>query len=230
MALRANVIWHGVPRFLERTIWLLLLPIYTRVLSPAEMGTAMTVLAVASLTQPIIAPGIESAYLRTAYGHRAPENAGGIDPSAIAVIHLTFLTLGLGSLLALAEPISALLLPGIPAWPLYYLAVGSVGLSTLGAPLRAEWLARHRARSIALTQIARIAISVTTTLVALLSFRWGLVSLLLGNFVAVLALLPLYAWTFVPMVLRGSDWAAVRRALPLALVGVPRSLYGLAGC
>ena len=226
MSVRANVFWYAIPGLLERGAALLLLPIYARVLSPAEMGTAMVVLALEGLGGLMVAPGIENVYMRWARRQQDASGAQTRDAGTIAAVHLGLLALGVGVLLAFAKPLSALLLPGIPAWPFYYVMVGTVGLSSLAAPLRAEWRAHHQAGKVACLQLVQAGMLFTVTLAALLGARWGAISIPLGHFAAVLALLPLYAANMVRVLAGGWDRRAFKRVAPLIFVGVPRSLYG----
>ena len=226
MSVRANVIWYAVPGLLERGAALLLLPIYTRVLSPAEMGTAMVVLALAGLGGLVVAPGIETVYLRWARQRQDAHPGHPSDLGTVAIVHLGLVTLGLGLLVAFAEPLAALLLPGIPAWPFYYLMVGTVVLSSLAAPLRAEWRARHQAGKVACLQLIQTGVLVTAILAALLGARWGAVGIPVGYFAAALALSPLYLAKMAQALRSGWDRRELKRVLPLASVGLPRSMYG----
>ena len=226
MSVRTNVIWYAIPGLLERGAALLLLPVYVRVLTQAELGTAMVVLALEGLGGLVIAPGIENVYLRWARQHREDAAGRSRDLGTIAMVHLLLLALGLGMLIAFAKPLAALLMPGIPAWPYYYLIMATVGLSSLAAPLRAEWRAQHQAGKVAGLQMIQAGVLVMSTLAALLGARWGALSIPAGHFAAVLALLPLYAATMVRMLAAGWDRQALKRVLPLASIGLPRSVYG----
>src|SRR5690606_31557175 len=137
-------VWYSLPGALDRLAVVLLLPLYTRVLAPGELGVAMVAIAVGVLSGLLVAPGMEKLYMR--FMVRSDRTAAG----AVATLHLLVLALGLGVLLAFAEPFAALLMPGIPVQPFYFVVVASTALSTLAAPVLAEWRSQHRARDVAL--------------------------------------------------------------------------------
>lgn len=216
-----NVLWYALPRFLSRGIAFLLLPVYTRVLTPAEMGTAMVVLALSGVVGLVVAPGVEGAYLRWAYRSRASAGSPEEGAGTLVILHLGLLALGTGVLVALGDRIGALVLPGIPVWPLYYLMLASVVLGSLAAPLRAGWRAQHRAAAIARLECLHASIATLTIVVALLVARLGPASLLLGDLVAGVALAPVYLRRIVTLLRQGWDQAALPAVLPLAVVGLP---------
>ena len=218
---RRNIAWYALPRLLSRGAALLLLPVYTRVLTPAELGVAMVVLALGSLGSLVVTPGIEGTYVRWTSQRPAAGGAG-----TLLRLHLGLLALGVGVLLAGARPISALLLPGIPSWPFYYVIVATLALTSLEAPLRAGWRAEHRADKVARLDAADLVISTGTILAALLILHWGPISLLLGDLAASVVLLPLYVRPVVSRLRDGWDGQAFARIAPIALVGLPLSLSG----
>lgn len=192
LSIRANMVWYSAPSFLAKGISFLLLPVYTRMLSPSEFGTAAVALAVGGILNLLIAPGIEGVYLRWAYRARALGEARELVAGTVVRIHLGCVVGAAALLLVLARPVSEVLMWGIPPWPFFYIVLGTVGLSSLAAPLKASWRTQHRADKVALVQIVHALIAAVAILIALLILRWGAISILLGDFVAGVLLLPLY--------------------------------------
>lgn len=221
MTVRANIAWYALPQLVSRGTVLLLLPVYTRVLPPDQMGVALAAAAVASLGGFVVAPGIESLYLRLAYRRAGREEMG-----TAVVIHLALVGLGVSVLGALAVPIGALLLPGVPLWPFYYLVVVDLALASLAAPVMAGWRAEQRVHWIGLVQSLQLVTSVAVTLSTLLLLEWGAVSILLGDVAADVLLLPLGVSRFVRALRAGWSRDALRTVAPVAAVGLPVTLAG----
>lgn len=223
---RGNIIWYGLPRVASRAAALLLLPLYTRVLSPGELGLAMVALAAGGLLNLVVAPGAERLYLHWAFGPNSTHFPSRSVFGSISILHIVFLTSSIVLLATWAEPISVLLLHGVETFPFYYIILGTAGLISLSTPLRATWRAQHRADKLAAFEITLACISVATTLVGLLWFQAGAVSILLGDLVAYMVLLPLYLRKVVTGLLSGWSWQVGRAVLPEASVGLPLSLSG----
>lgn len=226
MNVRLNMIWYTVPRLLSGSVNLILLPIYTRMLPPSDFGIAMVVVAVASLSNLVVAPGIETAYMR--WAHQRPGVAGlhGTGAGTLTLLHLGMLGLGVAALLLGTRVISATMLPGIPVWPYYYAIVATVFLTSLQAPLRAAWRADHHASKVAKLEIARATVSAATILIALVVAGLGPISIMLGELAAGIVLLPLCIRPILTALPEGWDQRAFAAIAPVALVGVPLSASG----
>ena len=231
LGVRANVIWYAVPRFLGKASAFLLLPLYTRVLPPSEFGVAVTVLAATGILGLVVAPGMEGIYLRWVYRRDSSGASRSSMEGTVVAMHLSFLVVGTALLLLFAEPVSRILLPGIPAWPFYYVALVSVALSTLGAPRQALWRVQHRADKVARLQLFHAVVSTTVILVALLVLEWGAVSILLGDLVAAIALTPFYLRPIVGGLRSGFDHLLLRSMAPIAMATALQTFasWGLSG-
>ena len=64
---RTNVIWYMLSRVLSKASAILLLPLYTRLLPPHELGLVLVALAAGGALSLVVAPGIEAVYLRWVY-------------------------------------------------------------------------------------------------------------------------------------------------------------------
>lgn len=229
VSVRQNVVWYVLSLVLAKGATVLLLPVYTRVLAPAELGTAMVVLAVGAMANLVVAPGIETVYVRCAYLWTESDAARRRGLSTVILLHLAMAGAGLAALLGTAPFISAWWLKGIPLWPFYYAMVGILLCSTLEAPLRSSWRAEHRADKIVLVEFISALISTATIVTALLVLKWGAISLLLGDLAAGAILSPLYARHIVRTLRAGWgtwDRRVFKTVAPVVLVGIPMSLSG----
>ncbi len=223
---RGNIVWYALPRFASRAAALLLLPLYTRVLSPGDFGLAMVALAAGGLLNLAIAPGAERLYLHWAFGEKGTRYPPGAVLGSISILHIAVLASSILVLAIWADPISYLLLQGLDSFPYFYIILATAGLASLSAPLRAAWRAQHRADKLALLDVTHAGISVVVILFGLLWFEAGAISILLGDLLAHTLLLPLYFKKAISGVLSGWSWQVARILMPEASVGLPLSLSG----
>jgi O-antigen/teichoic acid export membrane protein len=223
---RSNVLWYLVPRLLSRLSALFLLPIYTRVLGPDELGAALVAIAAAGALGFAVAPGIEAVYLRWVYRRDDPT---GRVVGTVTVVHLAMLGIALAVLTLLATPVADFLLPGVPR-SFYVLILASTICASLTSPLRAEWRATRRINRLAGAELIQAVVSAATVLVLLLGFHAGAISLLAGEVAGSFVLVPLAVGRVAANVRRGWDATTARHVLPLAVSGIPVSLsiWGLA--
>ena len=223
---RGNIIWYAVPRFASRAAALVLLPLYTHVLSPRDLGLAFVALAAGGLLNLVVAPGAERLYLHWAFGRQSAHYPFRVVLGSVSILHLTFLTSSIVLFAVLADPLSTLLLQGLDSFPYFYIILATAGLTSLSAPLRAAWRSQHRADKLALLDITHASISVVVILFGLLWFEAGAVSILLGDLIAHIVLLPLYLKKALSGVLSGWSRQVARRLMPEASIGLPLNLSG----
>jgi O-antigen/teichoic acid export membrane protein len=201
----------------QRASTVLLLPVYTRLLTPEEVGTIWVLSAAAGIATLVLAMGLPEAVIR--FGLR-PE-AGHSKAEAVASAFLPMMgwsALALGLVWFFRDPLSSLLLGRGDRGELVVLActgvwfeVGSlVPLSVLRAENRA---ARHMAWS-----VARLVLSTSLTLVLLSAFRLGLTGVWIANAI-VMAILFVAALPIVTPYLRARPSRALAR--PLVRFGTP---------
>ena len=220
---QGNVAWYAAPRLWAKGMQALCLPVYARMLSPGEMGVVVAIGALGGIVELAISPGFEGLYLRWAYTNRSRdgcvEGMGTLVVSQLAlVIFGSVLLLGFGDIVVEA------LLPGIPRWPFYDMMLITVAVASLGAPTRARWRYLGRADTIAVIGFTQSMISVVTTLLALLVFQLGAVSLLLGPLMAELLLFPIWLPRIVSAAVEGWSRDVFRTARPLIIAGVSLGL------
>ena len=218
--IRRSITWYFLGRVLSMGSRILLLPVYTRFLDPAELGTAMVVLAVGGVISLIVAPGTETVFLRWSY---RKESQGNGRDGTLFIAHAVILGAGLLLLWLLGDVVGQVLLPGIPLWPFYDVILVTIGLVCLSAPIRADWRTNNRGDKVAVLELVQATISMITVLVALILFRAGPISLLLGDLVAAFLFAPICIHYIVPRLLYGWDGAVWKAVAPTLFVGVPFS-------
>ncbi|MBI3825253.1 MAG: polysaccharide biosynthesis C-terminal domain-containing protein [Candidatus Rokubacteria bacterium] len=223
VGVRRNLAWWALPRVLGRLSSVLLLPVYTRVLAPAELGTALAALAISGAMALVVAPGAEAVYLRYAY-RPGDERERWSGVGTVLAAHYALTTVAIGVLFALGPAIAGAVMPGIPAWPFYYLVLGAVAADAVSAPYQAAWRARRRADVIAIIQALQALVVIGATLIALLGLRWGAVSIVVGILAGSVVPLPFVAVTVLPKLAEPWNAAALRVVAPVMLAGFPVSV------
>src|SRR6476646_4308636 len=68
-----ELVSYALPTLLSRGSNFFLLPVYTRLLTPADFGLVNVTLVVVGLLRLAVLPGLEGVYLRYAFGGYSPE-------------------------------------------------------------------------------------------------------------------------------------------------------------
>jgi O-antigen/teichoic acid export membrane protein len=175
---------YAVAVFVQRGIGFLLLPIYTRVLSPDEYGQLAVVLTVSAGVSTLLSFGLETAVFRTyILMHDTPEarpafvNSVGLlaifGPAVLAIIVVG----GFGQPLAAWLEVSPVALAlGI--------ATAAVTVSATVLPL-AVLRAQERLRAYVELTAIQVVLNTTLTIAFVVALGWGIEGWLLGSLIAI---------------------------------------------
>ncbi len=172
---------YGIGGLVSRVIAVLLLPIYTRYLTPADYGKIETLLALTTVMGLILRAGITSAFFRFYFD--VDDDAG-----RLRVLRTSFWftmgggTLGLLLLLALADPVSSLLFgtddaanlvraSGVALW-------ATVNYEQLTALFRVE----ERSVAFVSASLANVFLTIGLTLLLVVALEKGPLGVIVGNF------------------------------------------------
>jgi O-antigen/teichoic acid export membrane protein len=172
---------YGIGGLVSRIIAVLLLPLYTRYLTPADYGKIETLLALTTVMGLILRAGITSAFFRFYFD--VDDNAG-----RLRVIRTSFWftmgggTLGLLLLLALADPVSEVLFgtsgaanlvraSGVALW-------ATVNYEQLTALFRVE----ERSVAFVSASLANVFLTIGITLLLVVVLEKGPLGVIVGNF------------------------------------------------
>jgi O-antigen/teichoic acid export membrane protein len=172
---------YGIGGLVSRVIAVLLLPVYTRYLTPADYGTIETLLALTTVMGLILRAGITSAFFRFYFD--VDDDAG-----RLRVLRTSFWftmgggTLGLLLLLALADPVSSLLFgtddaanlvraSGVALW-------ATVNYEQLTALFRVE----ERSVAFVSASLANVFLTIGLTLLLVVALEKGPLGVIVGNF------------------------------------------------
>jgi O-antigen/teichoic acid export membrane protein len=164
----------------SRLIGFLMLPIYTRVLSPEEFGIRAMVTVGVDLVGMVCSLGLTTAMIR----HYTGERGQGRHPAAVSTAYVTgTLVLGTGvGLGMLAAPWLATLVLGDAAHAgflrlallsLFFMNTMDIGLAYLRV--------RQRAATVALMSLSTLGLTLASNIVLVVFLRWGVAGILYGE-------------------------------------------------
>jgi O-antigen/teichoic acid export membrane protein len=221
-AVRNSAVYAGAAAF-QRAIVFLLLPVYTRVLAPAEYGRLSVLLAIASAAMIVLSCGMDTAFFRTYFALRS-------DPEA----QRRFVTTAWAFLLVVPPAVAALL--ALLAAPLLarsaLVAPGELALALAGAALLvsatvvplALLRAEERLRDYLVLAGVTAGTTAALTLVAVVALHGGVAGWL-GAVVVANAVTLAAAVRLIPLSLSpGVDRRMLAGALALGLPLVPHVL------
>lgn len=177
----------------SRLIGFLMLPIYTRVLSPEEFGIRAMVTVGVDLVGMVCSLGLTTAMIRHYTGDQGQQRR----PIAVSTAYVTgALVLGTGVTLGLlTAPWLATLVLGDAAYA-GFLRLGLISLffiNTMDIGL-AYLRVRERAATVALVSLSTLALTLTSNIVLVVVLRWGVAGILYGEIATFAIFSTLLAW------------------------------------
>ena len=201
----------------QRGVSLLLLPLYTRALPPAEYGMLELFNTVAAVAGTILALGFASAINKVLHADcETPAERQALLVTALA-IDLPVLLLGAALLVAGAEPLATWLVGDPAAADCVWLIAGQVVAATLWALAVAMLRAQERALAFGVLNLAQFVLTAAFNIVLVAGLGWGVRGVLFGTLLAQVLALPVA----LAVAGRGSRLAVAPRLLrPLLQFGV----------
>lgn len=214
---------------LQRSVGLILLPLYTRYLSPEEYG-------IIGLTTTLSLPlgiffnfGLNTAVVRFHFhedhkGHEFERRLYSTIFVAISVI--TALTTAL--ILLIAKPVFAPLIPGVPLYPYFYLALIPVALSPFYELQQRIWSAKQSGKDMVVLNAVTLFTRVAFALVLVIYFKAGAFGILAASAIASIIT---SGYAIVSLVRKnglGFDKALFKECSSYSLPLIPNRFVGLA--
>jgi O-antigen/teichoic acid export membrane protein/glycosyltransferase involved in cell wall biosynthesis len=176
---------YGIGGLVSRVIAVLLLPIYTRYLTPADYGKIETLLALTTVMGLVLRAGITSAFFRFYFD--ADDHAG-----RVRVLRTSFwftmgsATLGLVLLLMFASPLSTLLFGTDSAADLVSAAGVALWATVNYEQLTALFRVEERSVAFVVASLFNIFLTISMTLLLVVTFDQGPLGVIVGNFTGTL--------------------------------------------
>jgi O-antigen/teichoic acid export membrane protein len=177
---------YGIGGLVSRFIALILLPVYTRYLTPADYGAVETLIALVAILTTILRVGIPSAFFR--YYFDSPERA-----YRIRVIRTSFwftmvmATAGLVAGVLLASRISDWLFDTTDRTTLVRAAFVLLWAQMNYEQVTALFRVEERAVAFTVASLVNLAITVAATITLVVVLEWGATGVVVGNFTGTLA-------------------------------------------
>jgi O-antigen/teichoic acid export membrane protein len=177
---------YGLGGLVSRFVALLLLPLYTRYLTPADYGAVETLVALAAILATILRLGIASAFFRFYFDSTDPDHRLRVVRTSFWFT-MTMATIGLAVGLALAGQISELLFDTDDRATLVRMAFVLLWAQMNFEQMTALFRVEERAVAFTVATLANLVITVTATIVFVVVFDWGATGVIAGNFAGTLA-------------------------------------------
>jgi O-antigen/teichoic acid export membrane protein len=172
---------YGIGGLVSRIVAVLLLPVYTHYLTPADYGKIETLLALTTVLGIILRAGISSAFFRFYFDAED-------DVARRTVLRTSFWftmgagTLGLLLLLVFAEPLSDFLFGTASAATLVRAAGVALWAGVNYEQLTSLFRVEERSVAFVCASLANVFITICLTLVLVVSLDKGAVGVIVGNF------------------------------------------------
>ena len=176
---------YGLGGLVSRFVALLLLPLYTRYLSPADYGAVETLVALAAILATVLRLGMASAFFRFYF-----DSAD--DAHRLRVVRTSFwftmamATLGLVVGLILAEPISDWLFDTGDHTTLVRAAFVLLWAQMNYEQMTSLFRVEERAVAFTAATLVNLAVTVAATVLFVVVFDWGATGVVAGNFTGTL--------------------------------------------
>jgi O-antigen/teichoic acid export membrane protein len=177
---------YGLGGLVSRFVALLLLPLYTRYLTPADYGAVETLVALAAILATILRLGIASAFFRFYFDSSDTAHRLRVVRTSFWFT-MTMATLGLVVGLALAGQISEWLFDTTDRATLVRMAFVLLWAQMNFEQMTALFRVEERAVAFTIATLANLVITVTATVAFVVVLDWGATGVIAGNFTGTLA-------------------------------------------
>jgi O-antigen/teichoic acid export membrane protein len=229
LRLARGALTYAVANFVIKTLNLLLLPLYTRFLSPADYGIISLAETLAAALAVGLGLGLDSGMARLYFQYVS-------DPLKLnryVSSCLRFAAIWTLAVVTLMLLLGGWLLPSVaprfsvPFYPFIAMAIGTTAFMQLVQYRLILYQVQQRARSYALLAIV-LFFATTAAIVTLVVFaRWGAFGMLFGKLLAAALIAVGVVHLLRPWVSAPLEWKFVRETLPLSLPLIPHYLMAL---
>lgn len=223
--LSAQTLIFGLGEAVTRVAALLLLPIYTRVLTPDDYGKIAIVTLVTTVVAILLNSGQNTAFFFFYFQRESPDAQRQLTGTVVIYL-LVSTAMVLIPAIMFGEPAATMLFKDVTLWPLLQIAlVGTLFDAGAKIPF-ATFRAEQRAKQYAALSILRFVINVTLNIAAVVGLRWGVQGVIYANLITSM----LFFGTCLGLRWRAIEWTVdfsllwqlLRFGLPL----VPAELAG----
>ena len=176
---------YGLGGLVSRILAVLLLPLYTHYLSPADYGRIETLVALTTVLSIVLRFGIQPAFFRFTFDSPDPERRRIVLRTSFWFTIGTS-TAGLAALALLAEPISQALFGTGDAWDLVLASGVALWAQMNYEQLTAVFRVEERSVAFVAASLVNIAVTVAATVLLVVVWGQGPLGVIVGNFTGTL--------------------------------------------
>ena len=224
-----DIVTYGTGSILVKAVGFFIIPIYTRVFSPIDMGLWGVVSSTVGLISGILILGGDSAYARY-YFEAGSDN----ERQCITSTWFTFLVLWsiivVGSLVVFAGPLASISTGSGENVPLIRLALIALPVSLLNSMCGQALRNQFKAKLFTILNSSVTPLNIALTIVAVVVLKWGVYGAFAAILCANLLILPVRLWSIKDLLRLRFRWTLLGKMLaygvPLVPVSVGYWLFG----
>ena len=217
---------YGISSLLSQVIGFLLLPLYTRYLTPTDQGVIAMVAVVTAFVTPLSRLGLINAIFRRFNLDKSPEARREMLSTALVGVTISSVVC-VGTAVILAAPLSQLAVGDASAAGIVVLNLVGAAVATIGTVPLAVLRADRRVKTMAAINVLKLLSVVGTTIVLVVGWQWSvwgvMVGMLVGEVVASTVLIGLTAGQY----RHRPSWQTWRSLAAYGLPFVPHQLQAL---
>jgi len=214
---------YGIGNLLSKAVGFILLPLYTRYLTPTDYGILELIDVTAGMIGIVIGLGVAEAVSRFYYEPASLKERNRVVSTAYWVA--TVLT-GAGALVAslFAVPLAGLALDSSKSSPLLLVSFAALAIGVIVDLGQLNLRLQYKSVTFNAISISSLVLGVTFNVVFIVAFHWGVMGILLSSLLTRIVIgLPLTIWTLTRTGL-GLDWGLARQMVRFGAPLVPSSL------
>jgi O-antigen/teichoic acid export membrane protein len=226
LSLLSDVAVYGISSLLSQIIGFLLLPLFTRYLTPADQGVIAMLGIVTLLFNPLANLGMSNAIFRRFNLEKTAPERGAVLASGLFSVTISSLALlALGCVFA--AQISELVVGDTSATNLVRLSLLTAAAMTVSAIPLVILRADRRVKTAALINVSKFLVSIVCTIWLVVVEQWGVLGVVVGTLVGEVALAIVQFGITLPALRFKASLAAWKRLASYGLPIVPHHLQGL---
>jgi O-antigen/teichoic acid export membrane protein len=210
----------------QRGVGFLLIPVYTRVIEPAEYGMLEILNAFSAVFFAVLTLGLVSAINKCFHRDCSTDDERASVLGTALLLDLPVLLLGAALLWWFAAPVSQVLLGHARGGDLVAIVAASAVLYSAGTLVFATLRAQERALAFGALTVVQFVTAMALNLLFVVGFEWGVRGVLWGNLLSQAVSLPLALWAVRDVIRPAIDPRMARALLGFGLYLVPVMLAG----
>jgi len=219
---------YAIGNALNRVGAFLLLPIYTRLLSPAEYGTLETLYLLSTVVSGVLGVGIAHATLRFYFDYKEPADRRAVISTNL-MASLVISVAGVLGVALFADPLAAWLFKGQRLGGAIHWMLATIVFELASQVSLAYVRAVERSMLFIVVSFVKLVVQVIANSVALMHFNAGVEGVMAGNFLTVALGFAVLSWVTLRECGLRFEWAKLMPVLRYSVPLLWTTLVGIIG-